>query len=334
MPDPKIMVVEDELIVALDIELALKNIGYEIVTTTQYGEEAEELARAERPDLVLMDISLAGAMDGIEAAEAIHKNLGIPVIFLTAFADDKLLERAKTAEPFGYLVKPFSPQEIRTSIEIGIYKGRMERKLKESEERFRLVADFTYDWETWMGTDGNYVYVSPSCEKVSGYPAEDFMNNPGLMIQIAHPDDHDVVAQHFQEDCFQGKGLSQFDFRITTKGGEERWISHHCHLAYDRNEILAGSRGSNRDVTKRKAVEKEKEALIVELTEALGKVKTLSGLLPICANCKKIRDDSGYWQQIELFIRERSEAEFSHSICPDCLTLLYPEFADKDEPKS
>jgi hypothetical protein len=85
------------------------------------------------------------------------------------------------------------------------------------------------------------------------------------------------------------------------------------------------------DITERKKVEAERTNLIAHLNETLSKVKTLSGLLPICASCKKIRDDHGYWQKLETFVHEHSNAEFSHSICPDCMERLYPDFAKKKE---
>jgi DNA repair exonuclease SbcCD ATPase subunit len=86
---------------------------------------------------------------------------------------------------------------------------------------------------------------------------------------------------------------------------------------------------AQRDITERQRLEQEKEKLIVDLQKALSKVKTLSGFLPICASCKKIRDDKGYWNEVERYIGGHSEAEFSHSICPDCIRKLYPEYADE-----
>jgi hypothetical protein len=86
-----------------------------------------------------------------------------------------------------------------------------------------------------------------------------------------------------------------------------------------------------RDISERKLAEQERERLIQELREALAKIKTLSGLIPICASCKKIRDDHGYWQQVDVYIREHSEAEFSHGLCPDCARRLYPEYFDEGD---
>lgn len=104
-----------------------------------------------------------------------------------------------------------------------------------------------------------------------------------------------------------------------------------------RGATIFGTRGLVsviRDITKRKQAEEEREKLITELQDALGKVKLLSGFLPICASCKKIRNDKGYWEQIEAYIRDHSEAQFSHSVCPDCVKKLYPELSGKIYPES
>jgi PAS domain S-box-containing protein len=204
-------------------------------------------------------------------------------------------------------------------------------KLKMSEEKFRTIADFNYDWEYWIDPRGNYVYISPSCEKLTGYTPEEFQTNPDLMNTLTHPDDRPLIAEHLtkKEDR---EHVCHFDFRIITRDGLERWIAHSCQPVFDRKGNYLGRRASNRNVTKRKLAEKESERLIVELKAAMARVKLLSGFLPICASCKKIRDDQGYWKQIESYIREHSEAEFSHGICPDCAKKLYPEFTLPDLP--
>jgi hypothetical protein len=114
------------------------------------------------------------------------------------------------------------------------------------------------------------------------------------------------------------------EFRIITKSGEERWIGHVCQAVYNADGVPLGRRATNSDITERKRAQNERERLLRELQEALAEVNRLSGLLPICASCKKIRDDKGYWRQIEAYIRDHSEAEFSHSICPACAEKMYP----------
>src|SRR5918998_5646729 len=141
MTQTRILVVEDESIVALDIQERLESLGYDVPTTVAAGETAIEQAGLLRPDLVLMDIQLQGRMDGIEAADHIRQRFGIPVVYLTANADHPTVQRAKVSEPFGYMIKPFEERELHTTIEVALYKHRAEHRLKESEERYRLLVE-------------------------------------------------------------------------------------------------------------------------------------------------------------------------------------------------
>ena len=143
---------------------------------------------------------------------------------------------------------------------------------------------------------------------------------------MIHPDDRDLVADHTRRDVTAAEpDAHSIDFRIIRSDGEIRWLNHVCQAVYGNNETLLGRRVSLRDITRRKQFEEERERLVAQLQEALANVKQLGGLLPICASCKKIRNDHGYWEQIEAYIRDHSEAEFTHSICPDCAKKLYPE---------
>jgi EAL domain-containing protein (putative c-di-GMP-specific phosphodiesterase class I)/AmiR/NasT family two-component response regulator len=126
---PKIMIVEDELIVAENIAQSLRRLGYQVSAVVNSGEDAIQTALATPPDIVLMDIILLGKIDGIEAASQIYLQLKIPVIYMTAYADQNTLERAKKTEPYGYLVKPFKPQDIQTTIEIAFYRYQVEKKI-------------------------------------------------------------------------------------------------------------------------------------------------------------------------------------------------------------
>jgi diguanylate cyclase (GGDEF)-like protein/PAS domain S-box-containing protein len=170
MTRARILVVEDESIVALDIQDRLESLGYEVPAAVASGEKAVEQAGLLRPDLVLMDIQLQGRMDGVEAADIIRQQFGIPVIYLTANADHPTVQRAKVTEPFGYVIKPFEERELHTSIEIGIYKHRAEQNLKESEERYRLLVDLSPE-AIIVQNDSEIVYANPAAAGLFG--AED-----------------------------------------------------------------------------------------------------------------------------------------------------------------
>jgi CheY-like chemotaxis protein len=185
------------------LKVNLENWNYLVSGIVASGEEALKRMEVSAPNLVMMDMTLQGKLDGIETADRIRKQYNIPVIYLTAHSEETTIRRAKETEPYGYILKPFNAQEIRIAIEVALYKH---------------------------------------------------------------------------------------------------------------------------------SVDMEKEKLNRELQAALAKVKLLSGFLPICSICKKIRDDKGYWNQIESYIRDHSEAEFSHGMCPDCARTHYPElFEDEQE---
>src|SRR5262245_23908784 len=141
----RILIVEDERIVSIDMQRRLRNLGYHVVGAAVSGEEAIQKAEASQPDLVLIDIMLEGPLDGIEAAEIIRARFDIPVIYLTAYADAPTLERAKVTEPFGYILKPFEERELHGHIEIALYKHRIEKRLKDSEERYVLATQGAND---------------------------------------------------------------------------------------------------------------------------------------------------------------------------------------------
>ena len=150
-------------------------------------------------------------------------------------------------------------------------RKQAEEALRESEERFRTMADFTYDWEFWRGPDGKYIYVSPSCERITGYQRDEFIKDSGLMEKIVHPDDLEIFLNHYQK-ALEQDGVLNYDFRIVTRSGEERWINHYCQSVYGDDGSLLGRRSSNRDVSTRKKL--EGAILTARKLESLG---TLAG---------------------------------------------------------
>jgi PAS domain S-box-containing protein len=136
-----------------------------------------------------------------------------------------------------------------------LYAEAMEKELREIGERFRTLADFTYDWEYWLNPEGNYMYVSPSCERITGYGAEEFQENPGLLETIIHPEDRALVTKHLRQEPIEGSVVYPVSFRVITRGGEERWLEHVCQPVYGDNGNYLGRRGSNRDITERRQAE-------------------------------------------------------------------------------
>ncbi len=159
MANTRIMIVEDEWTVAEDIKISLQNLGYAISSVTSSGKEAIQKAEEDRPDLVLMDIVLQGEMDGIEAASQIRSCYDIPIIYLTAYADEKILERARITEPFGYIVKPFVNEDLKIAIEIALYKHRVEK------ERKKLIEELQGALPK-ITTLSGLLPICPSCKKI------------------------------------------------------------------------------------------------------------------------------------------------------------------------
>jgi two-component system, cell cycle sensor histidine kinase and response regulator CckA len=216
-PSARILIVEDENIVALDIESALREFRYEVLPVASSGEDALRLARELRPDLALMDIRLRGEMDGVEAARLLHAELDIPVIFLTAHTDEGTLQRAKLTEAFGYIVKPFEKQELRTAVDLAIHKHRMDRRIRESlerradqasselsresaareqaqeqlaesEERFRRIADSANDGILVADERDAIVYANPAALRMLGYAEDEPL--AGRPMRTLIPDRH------------------------------------------------------------------------------------------------------------------------------------------------
>ena len=202
------------------------------------------------------------------------------------------------------------------------------KAVRESEERYRriteAVTDYVFSVRIKNGHPADTVHGA-NCVAVTGYTSEDFNFDPYLWIRMVHGEDQALVQEQAQ--CvFSGQNLHPIEHRILRKDGVVRWVRNTLVPHYDLQGNLLSYDGIVRDITERKRAE---EALLQErnkLQDALAKVKILSGLIPICCSCKNIRDDKGYWKQIEGYIQDHSDAAFSHGICPECAKKLYPDF--------
>ena len=323
LSDIKVLVVEDEGVIARDLISRLQRMGYGTLGPATTGAAAIELASMENPDVILMDISLSGVMDGIQAAAHIRATSNIPVIYVTAYSDDSVIERAKPTTPSGYLIKPFVERELRATIETACYRHMIEEELRQSREQYRALLDASgaVPWEMDAETM-RYTFIGPQCSTVLGLEPAEIQGIEAWLIKVL-TEDRDKVRDLYREAALSRESL-EVEYRVDLGAGRPRWIR-------DSLSSSANSQGATRlrgymlDITRRKEAELDSQRYTAELKEALDRIGTLHGLLPICAWCKKIRDDNGYWQQVEVYVKEHSEAEFTHSICPDCRKTMEEE---------
>lgn len=197
MTKTKILIVEDEILVARELETRLRDLGYHIAGVALSGEEALRAASELQPDIVLMDVVLKGSMDGIAAAAEIRSRLDLPVVYVTAYADENTVQRAKVTEPYGYIVKPFSESAVRAAVEIALYKHQRERQLRETQEAGLLLAavmesspDAIVGW-TLSGTVFSW---NPGAEKLYGYSAAEVLGQCMATLMVP-PDRHNESPQ-------------------------------------------------------------------------------------------------------------------------------------------
>jgi diguanylate cyclase (GGDEF)-like protein/PAS domain S-box-containing protein len=265
---PKIILVEDEIIVAMDIEQRLEVLGYNVVAHATSGEEALRYVDLENPDLILMDIKLNGEMDGIETAAKIRNTLNTPIIYLTAFADENTLKRARLTEAYGYLIKPFENRELHSTIEMALYKYKIEKKLRESEERYALAIraanDGIWDWDLLS----DKIYYSPRWASMLGLAPDLLSDLPREWLDRIHPDDQRQVMQALSAHLTGSTPTIECEYRIQHHDGSYRWMMCHGLALFDLKQKPYRMAGSQSDITDRKRFENEliRKALHDELT--------------------------------------------------------------------
>ncbi|MDO9577380.1 MAG: HD domain-containing phosphohydrolase [Candidatus Cloacimonadales bacterium] len=223
----RILIVEDEKIIAEDIKRTLISYKYDVVSIVSTGEEAVEIAGKQRPDLILMDIMLQGDMTGLTAAEIIYKNYNIPVIFLTAYSNDEILAKAALSSPFGYLIKPFEDRELQVNVEMAFYKYEMEQVLKYSRNLLLKLIDTVPNYISLSDSDSKYVLSNKAFadsfdttpKKIPGKTEADLIGDSDIeRIQVQRHLD-------FNRQVFRtGKTLVIEEEQITLKNGMQRWF--------------------------------------------------------------------------------------------------------------
>ncbi len=255
MNDIKILLVEDEQIVAKFAEKQLSGAGYKVVASVKTGEETIEKVSELNPDIILMDIKLVGSMDGIETADHIRKNYQIPVIFLTSLTDDESFQRAKTAEPFGYLIKPIDLKELNRVIDISLYKNKIYKELINTRHRFQIATEAakTRVWELWA--DENKLILDSDIPALFNYSEKDLEDISSDRMKYVHEEDKELVEKTIQE-CLEGKSERfEIEHRLYQQGGSIGWLLLRGVSVPAENSKPKRIIGSATDITDRKNYE-------------------------------------------------------------------------------
>lgn len=255
MPKPKVLVVEDEGIIAADIKNTLKHLGYEISGVVDSGEDAIKAAGEKLPDLILMDILLRGEVDGIDAAKAILNKFRIPVIYLSAHEDDKTIERTRDTHPYGFVLKPFSERDLNATLKMALFQYNAERKLQESEERYFRLTENARDVIYRMSLpDGKYEYVNNASEELFGYTPAEIYAEPRLIEKIIHPDWKHYFKVNWER-MLEGDVPPVYEYQIIHKSGETRWMNQRNVLITNKKGTPVALEGIVTDITEQKKAE-------------------------------------------------------------------------------
>lgn len=261
----KILVVEDESIVAMDIKHRLESMDYNVPAIVSSGEEAVNKAAETFPDLILMDIVLRGDMDGIQAAQIIKDNYDIPIVYLTAYSDEKTLKRAKITGPFGYIIKPFEDRELHSAIEVALYKHEMESKLKESEKWLSTTLKSIGEAVITTDQNGNITFMNHTAQKITEWEQKQAIGNPlkniFKLLNEETREFFDLSINNLLED--NSLNINE-NLLLITKNGAEIPINNTCSPITDDKYNNTGVVLVFQDITNRRKAEKEREQLLKE----------------------------------------------------------------------
>lgn len=452
----RILIVVDNKLASQDLSIRLNTAGYHVVGVVGSGEEATHMAQEQLPDLVIMSVRLSGVVDGIDAAWLIRDRLDTAIVLLTDDSEDaQLAGRAMATQPYGYLNQAVSWPELQCTLETALYRHRVERRLRESEKKYRtlvetapdaiieidvlgnilvfndaflLVTGYTVEEMTgmslldlqppepenisfqdhlaflaqeqpepapWIGqyrvSNGSIIDVHADCNyrrdhqgnvigfiwiitditatkkvqealrvreeeyrllvnrareaiyvlqgerirfvnrravQLAGYSEPELLSM--RMAELIFPDDRERAVELFVSNLRGDDVLGRCSVRMVRSQGDPVWVDIDTTVAAWKGEpalLLFAT-----DVTERKRAEEEQSRASGRLPYASTRALSLSGFLVICAACRKIRDGDDHWQEIEAYVRNHCNAQFSHTICPECSEKLYPDL-DPFEPE-
>lgn len=325
MPQANILVVEDEPIVAKDIQMSLQRLGYRVPAMAASGEDAIRKTRESNPDLILMDIVLKGKMDGVETVKQIRKQCDVPVIYLTAYADDHTLERAKTTAPAGYMLKPYQPNELRTTIELALHRAHHDRDMSERLRWLATTVRCIGDGVMTTDCDARVTYVNPAAEVLTGWTQGE---TRGMSLATIISWEAGVEAGSGESPPVKAMAeIQTVKFHNTVlpaKNGARRLIEGTAAPVVNDTGAVIGSVLVFREVTERTIGPHGGQAapdIGPDMERTLGRPE---GIINLCAWCKRVPDTSGGWYDLAAFITERSTIQFNGGLCPECMVRCFP----------
>jgi hypothetical protein len=279
MDKAKILIVEDESIVALNIKNRLEELGYAVVAMLNSGEAALQVVDHNRPDLVLMDIKLKGTVDGIEAAALIRSRFQIPVVYLTAYSDEETVDRAKFTEPYGYILKPFEARDLCTTIEVSLHKHQMEQQLREREQWLATTLKSIGDAVITTDSQGSITFMNPVAEALTSWKQEEVLgSNLAQVFQTINEKTREVVENPAVVALREGVtvGLENHTLLITKEGNEIPIDDSAAPIKNDVGNIL-GAVLVFHDVTEQQQIkailERTNEELEIRVAESTAQLR-------------------------------------------------------------
>ena len=308
-----ILIVHDDAVAARTLEGRLVGAGHAVAGVARSPSEAIELASRVTPHLILVELAAGGGASSVAAVEEIERESRTPVALVIPAADEGALRGAASPRARHCIVTPFTDRELRADVELILCRHAASRPIHDMEHRFFTIS---IDMVCFLGYNGYFRWLNPAWERTLGFTREELMSRP--FIEFVHPDDRERTLRQNREVRGGGQALA-FENRYLCKDGSYRWFR--WNAAPDTAEQVIYSVA--RDVTASKLAEEERERLVGELQSALAEVKTLRAILPICSYCRKIRDDANYWHTVENYISRHTATQFTHSICPTCMTTEF-----------
>ena len=331
MQAPRIMVVEDERIIALHLRQQLLKLGYQVVGVVASGEKALENVRKLQPDVMLMDIHIEGELDGIETAARMPEDLQIPVVYLTAYSEEATLARARATRPYGYLLKPFAERELHATIQMVLERRSAEVALRESEERLRFALDAAEmgSWELDASTQR--LLRMGQADQIFGFTPEVFSGTWEAFLDQVHEGDRGLVNDEFDH-VLKQETLCQVEFRSVRPGGSLRWLKvqgKRFPAKVDGGERIIGV---VQDVTERRAAD-ERLRQAATVLEA-----TTDGILILDDQLRATTINQGYCAMIgyseQELLGSRPHLLTSETLSPDLLQAFGEALAQSGQWRS